>query len=103
MAQHITATHATVTELIEGRGHKLYMDNLFSSPELFYDLLKYRFTVIVKSGRGMPQELRPKTIKLKRGDIRVRTRADLTATLLQYKRDVCLLTNIYNAPAKGNL
>jgi len=31
-AQHVTATHATVTELtrkIEGRGHKLYMDNFF--------------------------------------------------------------------------
>ena len=37
-AQHVTATHATVTELtrkIEGCGHKLYMDNFFSSPELF--------------------------------------------------------------------
>jgi hypothetical protein len=31
-AQHVTATHATVTELtrkIEGRGHKLYMDITF--------------------------------------------------------------------------
>jgi len=33
-AQHVTATHATVTELtrkIEGRGHKLYTENFFSS------------------------------------------------------------------------
>ena len=38
--QHVTATHATVTELtrkIEERGHKLYMDSFFSSPELFDD------------------------------------------------------------------
>ena len=31
-AQHVTAAHATVSELtrkIEGRGHKLYMDNFF--------------------------------------------------------------------------
>jgi hypothetical protein len=36
-AQHLTATHATVAELtrkIEGYGHKLYMDNFFSFPEL---------------------------------------------------------------------
>ena len=36
-AQHLTATHATVTNLtrdVEGFGHKLYMDNFFSSPDL---------------------------------------------------------------------
>ena len=40
-AQHLTATHATVSELtkiIQGRGHKIYMDNYFSSPDLFDDL-----------------------------------------------------------------
>jgi len=53
--------------------------------------------------RGMPQDLRPKTTKLKRRDIRIRTRADLTAILWQDKRDICVLTNIHNAPAEGNL
>jgi len=50
----------------------------------------------------MPQDLRPKTTKLKRGDICVRTRANLTAILWWDKRDVCMLTNIHNAPAEGN-
>ena len=50
----------------------------------------------------MPQDLKPKTTKLKRGDIHVRTRADLTAILWRDKRDVCTLTNIHNAPAEGN-
>jgi len=42
MAQHLIATHVTVTELtkIEGHGHRLYMDRFFSSPELFDDLAR---------------------------------------------------------------
>jgi len=108
MAQHVTVTHVTVTELmrkIEGREHKLYRDNFFSSPELFHDLVKkqiYCCGTVRWNRKGMPQDLRPKTTKLKRGDIRVRTRADLTAILWRGKRDVCMLTNIHSAPAEGN-
>jgi len=108
MAQHMTATHATVRELtrkIVGRGHKLYMDNLFSYPELFDDLVKkqvYCCGTVRPKRRGMPQDLRPKTTKLKTGDIRVSTRADLTAILWRDKRDVCMLTNIHNAPAEDH-
>ena len=46
--------------------------------------------------------LKTEATKLKRGDIRVRTRADLTAILWRDKRDVCMLTIIHNAPAEGN-
>jgi len=108
MAQHVTATHATVTDLtkkIEGCGHKLYMDNFFSSPELFDDLAKkqiYSCGTVRPNRRGMQQDLAPKTSKLKRGDIRLRTRADLTAVPWWDKRDVCMLINIHNAPAEGN-
>jgi len=47
---------------------------------------------------------RPKTEddKTEKGDIRVRTRADLMAILWRDKRDQCMLTNIHNAPAEGN-
>jgi len=97
-----------VTELtrkIEGRGHKLYMDNFFSSSELFDDFMKkqiYCCGTVRPNRKSMPQDLKPKTTKLKRGDIRVRTRADLTAILWWDKRDVCMLTNIHNTPAEGN-
>ena len=107
-AQHVTATHVTVTELtrkIEGRGHKLYMDNFFSSSELFDDLVKkqiYCCGTVRPNRKGMPQDLRLKTTKLKRGDIRVRTRADFMAVLWRDKRDVCMLTNIHSAPVEGN-
>ena len=50
----------------------------------------------------MPKDLRPQTLRLKRGDIRVRTRGDLTAVVWKDKRDVCLLTNIHDPPTEGN-
>jgi len=49
----------------------------------------------------MPLDLVPKTTKQKRGDIHVRTRADLTAILWQDKRGTWTLTNIHNATAEG--
>jgi len=91
-AQNVTATHATVTELtrkLEGHGQKLYKDNFFSSPKLFDDLAKKQtyFCGTVRSNRrGRPQDLVPKTSELKRGDMCVRTRADLTAVLWQDER-----------------
>jgi len=45
-AQHLTATHATVTNLtkgLEGLGHKSYMDNFFTSPDLPDDLVQKIF------------------------------------------------------------
>jgi len=47
---------------------------------------------------------RPKTEdnKTEKGDIHVRTRADLTAILWRDRRDVFMLTNIDNASAEGN-
>ena len=50
----------------------------------------------------MPKNLKPKTLRLKRGDIRVRTRGDLTAVVWKDKRDVCFLTNIHDPPREGN-
>jgi hypothetical protein len=81
------------------------MDNFFSFPELFNDLVTkqiYCCCTVKPNRKGMPQDLKPKTTTLKRGDIHVRTKADLTAILWRDKRDVCMLTNIHNAPAEGN-
>ena len=39
---------------------------------------------------------------MKCGDIRVRTRGDLTAVVWKDKRDMCLLTNIHDSPREGN-
>lgn len=69
--QDLTATHATVSELtmkIEGQGHKLYMDNFFTSPALYNDLTKKKRNccgTVRSSRKGMPQDLGHKKIKLK--------------------------------------
>jgi hypothetical protein len=76
-AQHLTATHATMAELtkkIQGRGHKLYMDNYFSSPVLFDDLATkqiYCSGTVRPNSKGMPQDLKRKKMTLKRGDVQV--------------------------------
>ena len=107
-AQHLTATRNTVANLtrgVEGFGHKLYMNNFFSSPDLYDDLAQKKIFccgTVRLHRKGMPKDLKPKTLRLKRGDIRVRTRGDLTALVWKDKRDMCLLTNIHNPPREGN-
>ena len=107
-APHLTAAHAIVTELtrkVEGRGHKLYLDSFFSSPALFDDLTKKKINccgTVKPNRRGMPRDLESEKMKLKQGDIKVRTRGDLTAIVWRDRKDVHILTNIHAAPAEGN-
>ena len=62
-----------VLDLMEGfeeKGHKVYMDSFYSSPSLF---LKLKDKNIGDSGtvngnrKGMPQELKPSALSLKKG------------------------------------
>jgi len=75
VAQHLTATHSTVTNLsrgVEGFGRKLYVDNFFSSPDLFVDLVQKKISccgTVRLHGKGVSKDLKPKTLRLKRGDI----------------------------------
>jgi hypothetical protein len=106
IAQHLTAIHATVSELtkkIQGRGHKLH-GQLLLPPDLFDDLATkqiYCYGNVRPNRKGMPRDLNPKRKSLKRGDLQVRTRGDLTI-LWSDKRDVRILTNIHDPPAEGN-
>jgi hypothetical protein len=103
----MTASHATVTGLmrrIENQGHKLYMNNFFSSLELFDNLDTKAINccgTVRQNRRGMPTDFQ-KTLKLTRGDIKTRIRGDLTAVVWKDKRNVNLLTNMHPTPAEVN-
>ena len=81
----MTATHTTVRHLtcrIEGLGHRLFMDIFFSSLRLSDDLLRQKIHscgTVWPNRKDMPSDFRPKKLKLTKGDIRVRTRGNLTA------------------------
>ena len=87
----MTATHATVRHLtcrVEGLGHKIFMDNFFSSPRLFDDLDRHRINscrTVQPNRKGMPRDFGPKQLKLKRGNVRVRTEGGLTTLVLRDK------------------
>jgi len=96
---------ANLTRGVEGFGHKLYMDNFFSSPNLYYDLAQKKIFccgTVRLHRKGMPMDLKPMTLRLKRGDIRIRTRSNVTAVVWKDNRDVCLLINIHDPPREGN-
>jgi hypothetical protein len=52
--------------------------------------------------KGMPHDLGPKKMRLKQGDIQVRTGGELTAILWRGKCYIHRLTNIHDASAEGN-
>ncbi|XP_062570286.1 piggyBac transposable element-derived protein 4-like [Saccostrea cucullata] len=79
-----------------GKGHKLYVDNFYTSPILFHDLFQRRTgacgTMRVNR-KGVPADL--KTVKLKKGESVAMT--NWTLQLLNCKRDVHMCTTVHNA------
>jgi len=77
--QHATAqmraTHGMVLQVIrrvEGQGHKIFMDNYFTSPALFDDLFQRKIRAcrtVRHDRRGMPRDFGPEFLKMKSGNI----------------------------------
>ena len=94
----MTATHATVRHLtsrVEGLRHKIFMDNFFSSPRLFDDVDRRKVNscgTMRPNRRDMPSAFRPRKLKLKRRDVRVRTRGGFTALVSKDRREIYMLT-----------
>jgi hypothetical protein len=81
------------------------MDNFISSPRLFDDLQRRKINsrgTVRPDRKDMPPDFGPKKLKLKRGDVRIRTRGNLTALVWKDRRDVYMLTNMDPPPAEGN-
>jgi hypothetical protein len=82
----MAGTHAIVaglTRRFENVGHKLYMDNFFSSPDLFDNLKSRKINccgTVRLNRKGMPQEFR-NAMKMTWCDIRTRVRGNLTAMI----------------------
>jgi hypothetical protein len=81
------------------------VDNFFSSPRLFDDLDRHKIIVMCTvwpNRKDMPCECGPKQLKLKRGDVKVKTRGGLTALFLKDRQEMCMLTNMNPPPAERN-
>lgn len=104
----MSATHATVRHLtrrVEGLGHKQFMDNFFSSPRLFDDLDGHKINscgTVQPNRKGVPHDFGLHKLKLKKDDVRVRTRGGFTALDWKDRQEVYMLTNMDVPPAEGN-
>jgi len=104
----MTATHSTVRHLtsrVQGLGHKIFMDSFFSSLRLLDDLDRRKINsrgTVRPNRRDMPSDFGPKQLKLKRGDVRVRTRVGLTTLVWKDRQEVYMLSNMDPPPAEGN-
>ena len=87
----------TVMDLLSGlenRGHILYMDNFYSSVDLFRDLETKMFGctgTIRKNRKGLPLDM--KTTKLTRGEAIYFQSGNLLGLKWKDKKDVYMLTN----------
>jgi hypothetical protein len=86
----MTATHENVTGLtarIEYLGHKLYIDNFFSSPALFDSLYTKAINccgTVRPNRKGMLNNFEHK-MKLKKGDLKTKVKGNLTAIVWKGK------------------
>ena len=103
----MTATHATVTGLAartEHVGHKLYMNNFFSSPALFDDLHTNIINccgTVRPNRKGMLKKFGHK-MKMKRGDLKNKVKSYFTAIIWKDKQNVNILMNMHSPAVEGN-
>ena len=80
------------------KGHKLFVDNYYTSPILFHDLRKLGTGgcgMLRANRKGVPDDI--KSVKLKKGESVAMTNEILQILKWKNKRDVHICTSIHNA------
>jgi hypothetical protein len=101
----MTATQVNVVGLItwiRNVGHKLYMDNCFSSPNLFDNLHTKTINSCGTDRTNQKEMLWNFGKKLKWDDTKTRVWGNKTATIWKDKRNVNMM-DMHHPPAEGNL
>jgi len=88
---------------VERLGHKLYMDNYFSSPALFDDMFGRKINccgTVCSDGQGMPKDISSQAIKAKKGDIITRVRGNQSIVHWKDKRGLCSHRYAYSSSGR---
>jgi len=75
-----------VIQRVEGLGHVIFVDNYVTSPLLFDDLCQCKIGVYrtFRHDRcGVPQDIRPKSLKMKRGSIMTKVSGNVRGSSLE--------------------
>jgi hypothetical protein len=86
----VTAIHDIVLQMIVNKGHKLYIDNYFSSPWLFDNLSNRNIGFREKTSANFG----PKYFKMKKGDTLSKVHGNAMATCWRNKTEVYMLSNV---------
>ncbi|XP_067121313.1 piggyBac transposable element-derived protein 4-like [Centruroides vittatus] len=98
-------TSRVVLTLMESRldkGHRLFLDNYFSSPKLYDTLARYKTDVVgtVRINRkDLPPDMKDKV--LNPGEVCSWYRGKLMALIWRDKKDVCMLSTIHDGSMKS--
>ncbi|XP_019861309.1 PREDICTED: piggyBac transposable element-derived protein 4-like, partial [Amphimedon queenslandica] len=93
--------HKVATELVSDyrdKGYTLFMDNYYSSPKLFNDLVKSRFcacSTVRSDRRGIKQTFKDKVLSI--GEVYSEmTESGILCLKWKDKRDVCMLSTFHD-------
>ena len=94
---------ALVMNLLSGllnQGRKVFMDNFYTSPTLFLELLRSRTNAcgtVRTNRRNMPKDISKKNTKLKTGESIFLRAKNLVAMLWKDKRNVAMLSTMHDS------